>query len=52
MARTLVTAAGAPNLRIVEAAHPLGGLQEKDVLAQVTGIAERVMHLLDIDMPA
>ncbi|MQA01192.1 MAG: hypothetical protein GEV07_00155 [Streptosporangiales bacterium] len=48
MAQTLVTAAGVPQLRIVEASHPLGGRQEAEVLAEVPAVTDEVMRLLGL----
>lgn len=48
MAHTLVAAAGTPQLRIVEAPHPLGGRQEAEVRTWVADIADQVMNLLGI----
>lgn len=46
MARTLVTTLGAPNLRIIEVAHPLGGLQEADVRARAKAVTGGVLDML------
>ncbi len=46
MARTLVTTLGAPNLRIIEVAHPLGGLQEADVRARAEAATGAVLDML------
>ena len=46
MARTLVTTVGAPNLRIIEVAHPLGGLQEADVRARAEAATGAVLDML------
>lgn len=49
MAQTLVAAAGVPQLRVVEASHPLGGRQEPEVLDEVPAVADEVARLLGLD---
>lgn len=48
MAHTLVAASGTPQLRIVEAPHPLGGRQESEVRAWVPDLVDQVLNLLGI----
>ncbi|HEX7162612.1 MAG TPA: hypothetical protein VF223_15425 [Trebonia sp.] len=48
MARTLVTSLGAPNLRIIEVEHPLGGLRDPQVLTRASAVAGEVLAALDM----
>lgn len=46
MARALLTTLGTPNLRIVEIAHPLGGLQQEAVRSRAVDVTDTVLELL------
>ncbi|MQA86151.1 MAG: hypothetical protein GEV03_16340 [Streptosporangiales bacterium] len=45
MARTVTSALGAPGLRIVEIAHPLGGLREADLQQRADAAIQAVREL-------
>lgn len=47
MARALLTTLGVPSLRVIEVAHPLGGLLESEVRSRAESAAQSVLELLD-----